>query len=147
MPEAAQLAWYWLFNQTQHPVELIPKGKNTSWFFQYFCYPLLLEIWDAPPLISCSRSCYGHPLLLTTSLSAVDPAIVVTHVVVRRCQRHCCLPSTPTSSLPTLSPMSSFATAAATAATPAVSAALAANFWLIVVCITPGLPYLVRHVI
>ena len=34
VPEAAQLACYWLSNWTQSPVELVPKGKSTSWFFQ-----------------------------------------------------------------------------------------------------------------
>ncbi len=34
VPEAAQLACYWLSNQTQHPVGPIPKGKSTSWVFQ-----------------------------------------------------------------------------------------------------------------
>ncbi len=36
-------------------------------------------------------------------MSAIDPAIVATHVVVRRHQRRHCLTSTPTSLLPTLS--------------------------------------------
>jgi hypothetical protein len=48
-----------------------------------------------------------RPSPSTTPSSAVDPAIVVAHVVVRRRQRHHCLPSTPTSSSPTLSPPTS----------------------------------------
>jgi hypothetical protein len=81
----------------------------------------------------CCQRCRPPPS--TTPSSAVDPAIVVIHVVFRRCQRRRCLPSTPTLSLPTLSsPMSSSAAAAAAAITTAVSAAIAAAFWLIVVC-------------
>jgi hypothetical protein len=34
VPEAAQLACYWLSNRTQSPVGLLPKGKTTLWFFQ-----------------------------------------------------------------------------------------------------------------
>ena len=34
VPEAAQLACYWLSNQTQSPLGLLPKGKTTSWCFQ-----------------------------------------------------------------------------------------------------------------
>jgi hypothetical protein len=75
----------------------------------------------------CPRS---RPPPLTTPSSAVNPAIVLAHVVVRRRQSRRCLPLTPTSSLPT----SLSAAAAAAAATTAVSAAIAAAFWLIVVC-------------
>ncbi len=34
VPEAAHLACYWLSNQTQSPLGLLPKGKTTSWCFQ-----------------------------------------------------------------------------------------------------------------
>jgi hypothetical protein len=34
VPEAAQLACYWLSNWTQSPVGLLPRGKTTLWFFQ-----------------------------------------------------------------------------------------------------------------
>ena len=34
VPEAAQLACYWLSNWTQSPVGLLPKGKTTLWSFQ-----------------------------------------------------------------------------------------------------------------
>ena len=34
VPEAAQLACYWLSTQTQSPLGLLPKGKTTSWCFQ-----------------------------------------------------------------------------------------------------------------
>ena len=34
VPEAAQLACYWLSNRTQSPLGLLPKGKTTSWCFQ-----------------------------------------------------------------------------------------------------------------
>jgi len=34
VPEAAQLACYWLSNRIQSPLGLLPKGKTTSWCFQ-----------------------------------------------------------------------------------------------------------------
>ena len=55
----------------------------------------------------------------TTPSSAVEPAIVVAHVVVRRHQCHHCLPSTPTSSSPTLSsPTSSSPTSSSPMSSP-----------------------------